>query len=67
MIIECLRSLFGDEIELFQVCELENYGFKELNKLIKSGFSESSLNSSIISEINKSDIYRQKKRFVCDA
>ena len=64
MIIECLRSLFGDEIELFQVCELENYGFKELNKLIKSGFSESSLNSSIISEINKSDIYRQKKRFV---
>lgn len=62
MIIACIRCKYNDEIELFEMSEIDNKSFSGLSILIENSFDESRLNVDTIEEIRKSDKYSQCKR-----
>lgn len=63
MIIACIREKYGDEIELFEMSEIDNKSFSGLSDLLKYGFNESKIDSCTLEKIKKSDDYSQYGRF----
>lgn len=64
MIIACIREKYGDEIELFDISEIDNKSFSGLSDLLENGFNEGKNDSCTLERIKKSDDYSQYNRII---
>lgn len=62
MIIECVRSKFGEEIELFDLCPIDNQSFPGFEKLASVCFDENKLTEDELREVTDGDVYNQLYR-----
>ena len=62
MILSCIRGKYGDEIELFEISDLENKSFGGLGELINYCFDESKMDAEKVKDIKNSDDYLQFNR-----
>lgn len=61
MIIECIKSKFGEGIGVFDLCPIDNQSFPGFEKLASVGFDENKLDKEELDEILRKDVYKQIK------
>lgn len=59
MIVEYVKSKYGNEIELFDLCAIDNQSFPGFEKLAVAGFKKDNLSESAWNEILDGDVYKQ--------
>lgn len=62
MILACLKCKYHDEIELFEVSDINNNSFPGLKELIRYGFNESEISAERLETIKNEDEYSQYER-----
>lgn len=62
MIVECVRNKFKNEIELLDLCPIENQSFPDFEKIASKGFDEKKFKKEEWQEILKNDVYNQMKK-----
>jgi len=63
MIIQYIRSKYGSNINVFELCELESSSFRGLTILLNKYFCDESLTEQETTFVNSSDHYNQSSRF----
>ena len=64
MLMHYLRNTYGERIEVFETCKLENQSFKGLDILKKYNFDLSSLSDDEKRTVTDSDDFKQKERYI---
>lgn len=62
MILECVRKKYSDEIELFDLCTIENQSFPGFEQIASVGFEEKDLSASDLEMVLEGDVYNQMER-----
>lgn len=64
MIIYYIKSKFEQELDIFQTCKLEMANFDKFDLLVAKNFNLSNLSPEERSQIEDSDVFNQRERYV---